>query len=72
MPYENVLSLGYTWIPEKLYLQLKSCFEIRYSRNLNDQEIVEIADNLTSFIETTSKLSLGSKKHEQKQSKYGI
>lgn len=44
------------WLTEKLKRQVREVFEPRYQRKLNDIEILEIAQNLTSLTETFLKL----------------
>ncbi len=40
-----------TWLNDKLKLRVKEIFEPRYGRELNDDEVVEIANNLVCFVE---------------------
>lgn len=44
-----------TWLNNNLKMEIKSIFEPLYHRELTDKEIDEIADNLTSLIETIKK-----------------
>lgn len=52
MPYQNLVKWGYNWISETLYLRLKAVFEPKYLRELEDEEVIQIADSLVNFTET--------------------
>lgn len=41
-----------SWLSNKLILEVRKVFESRYKRNLTDNEVYEIAENLTGVIET--------------------
>lgn len=43
------------WLTEELKEEVKSIFEPRYKRNLSNQEVIEIAQNLASGLETLFK-----------------
>ncbi len=44
------------WLTAELKEGVKTIFEPRYGHQLNDEELVEIANNLVSGIETICKL----------------
>ena len=44
------------WLTTELKSEVRSLFESRYKRKLTDDEVVEIADNLASFLEVYLKL----------------
>jgi len=39
------------WMTEALAEEIRQVFESRYGRSLSDEEVYEIADNLTKYIE---------------------
>jgi hypothetical protein len=41
-----------TWLSDELKAEVRNLFEPRYKRKLTDDEIVEIANNLTDFMES--------------------
>jgi len=41
------------WLNEDLKRQVRQVFEPRYQRSLKDQEVIQIASNLTNFMEDT-------------------
>lgn len=44
-----------TWLNEDLKEKIKNHFEPKYGRKLSSDEVVTIANNLTSFVEIYSK-----------------
>jgi hypothetical protein len=52
------------WLNSGLKQKVKEIFEPRYKRNLTDKEVEEIAENLTSYMETIIKFKL---RYENKQ-----
>lgn len=44
-----------SWISKKLQARIRKVFEPRYGRVLNDDEVEEIAENLTGYMETILK-----------------
>ena len=40
-----------TWLTEELKQKVRKVFEPRYKRKLTDDEVLEIADNLTGLME---------------------
>lgn len=44
------------WLTEELKLEIKSHFEPKYKRSLTEDEVCEIADNLTEVIEAFLKM----------------
>ena len=40
-----------TWLTDELKAEVRNHFEPRYKRKLSDDEVVEIANNLTDFLE---------------------
>ena len=55
-----------TWLTDELKAEVRSLFEPRYKRKLTDDEVVEIANNLTGFIDAFLKFKWRLK-HESKQ-----
>lgn len=45
------------WITPDLKTEIKNVFEPRYKRSLSDQEIIDIAENLSSVVEEISKFN---------------
>lgn len=43
------------WISKDLIAEVRSVFEPRYKRSLTDSESIEIAMNLTTFVEVYAK-----------------
>jgi len=43
------------WLSEKLIQKVKQVFEPRYGRTLTNEEVEDIANNLTLFIEELTK-----------------
>lgn len=43
------------WLNKKLKQEIKRVFEPRYCRKLTDNEIVDIAENLTGYMESIFK-----------------
>ena len=46
------------WITTPLVEKLRKLFESKYQRQLSDEEVFEIADNLTEFLELVVKYNL--------------
>lgn len=44
------------WVSEHLKQEIRKVFEPRYKRQLFDDEILEIADNLTGMVEAVLKM----------------
>lgn len=52
-----------TWINKDVRLKIKKVFEPRYKRELSSIEVVEIANNLTAYMEQHTKF-IWKLKHE--------
>lgn len=48
-----------TWLTTKLKQEVREMFESKYKRVFTDQEVVEIANNLTGFVEVYVKSKYG-------------
>ncbi len=64
MKNANEKSLSCEWITPELIQEIRDVFEPRYKRKLTDDEVVEIAENLTGVLETFFKF-----KYEQQYEK---
>ena len=53
------------WLSNGLRQEIRSVFEPRYQRTLTEDEVLEIAENLTNFME--SFLKFKHKKYEDKK-----
>ncbi|OGM14755.1 hypothetical protein A3A76_04085 [Candidatus Woesebacteria bacterium RIFCSPLOWO2_01_FULL_39_23] len=49
------------WLTEELKQEIKKLFEPKYKRKLTDDEVIEIADNLTEVMEAFLKLKWSQK-----------
>lgn len=41
------------WLSEELALQIRKVFEPRYNREITDDEVIEIAESLANFAQST-------------------
>jgi hypothetical protein len=57
-----IMTSPYAWLTTDLKNEIKLVFEPKYRRQLNEAEVIEIAENLTGFMETIIKWKM---KHEQ-------
>jgi predicted house-cleaning noncanonical NTP pyrophosphatase (MazG superfamily) len=55
-PYYQLMK---AWLTTTLKEEVRKVFEDRYKRALADQEVIEIANNLTGFIELYAKSKYG-------------
>lgn len=55
------------WLTDALKQELRESFEPKYKRKLTDDEVVEIADNLTEVMEAYLKLKWRQKYGNAKQ-----
>lgn len=49
------------WLTEELKQEIKKLFEPKYKRKLTENEVIEIADNLTEVMEAFLKLKWSQK-----------
>lgn len=49
------------WLTDELKQEIKKLFEPKYKRKLTDDEVIEIADNLTEVMEAFLKLKWSQK-----------
>lgn len=53
------------WLTEELGQEVRWLFEPRYKRQLTNDEVVEIAENLANFVESVLKFKC--RQHEEKK-----
>ncbi len=58
--------MGENWLSDELKAEVRNHFEPRYKRKLSDDEVEEIAKNLTNFMEAYLKFKWR-QKYENKQ-----
>lgn len=46
------------WLSDNLKVKIKKVFEAKYKRQLTDREVIDIAENLTGYMETIIKFKL--------------
>lgn len=49
------------WLNENLRIEIKKVFEPRYGKELNDNEVNEVALNLVNYVEAKTKFILNKK-----------
>lgn len=49
------------WLTDELKEEIRTCFEKKYERRLSEEDILEIAENLTSLIVTITKFKIHAK-----------
>lgn len=54
-----------SWLSSELKQEVREAFEPQYNRQLSDNEVIEIADNLANFVESVLKFKC--KKYEDKK-----
>lgn len=52
------------WLSKALKMKVRKHFQEKYKKRLSDKEIIDIAENLTGYMETIIKFKL---KYENKQ-----
>lgn len=55
-----------TWLSSELKQEVREVFETRYNRTLSDDEVIEIAENLTGLTEAALKFRWR-QKYEKKE-----
>ena len=55
------------WLSESLKREIRNVFEPRYYRQLSDDEVADIADNLANFVESVLKFKCNQKYETQKK-----
>lgn len=53
------------WLTLELKDEIKKVFEPRYRKLLTEEEVIDISNNLTDFLETFIKFRLRKEKNEQ-------
>lgn len=56
------MSSPYQWLTPELKNEIKFVFEPKYGRQISEDEVITIAENLTGYMETIIKWKM---KHEQ-------
>lgn len=56
MTKQELMVESNVWLTAELKTEIKAVFEARYKRSLTDNEVVEIAENLSTVIEEIIKL----------------
>ncbi len=59
-----------TWLNENLKTKVRKVFEPEYKRRFSDKEVVQMAENLTDFMEGYLKFKLRQYENSNQTSKY--
>lgn len=59
-----------SWLTEELKQKTREVFEPRYKRKLTEEEVEDIAENLTGYMETILKFKAHTTKHRSYYNKF--